>query len=99
MVRMMSVRSVNEGAIYEASYVKLREVSISYALPTKLVSKSGFLAGAKVSLVGRNLAMLYNTHGQIDPEINVRGGNLHGGLYYMTVPTARSVGFNVNLTF
>ncbi|MEM6697353.1 MAG: SusC/RagA family TonB-linked outer membrane protein [Bacteroidota bacterium] len=99
VVRRMSVRSVNEGAIYEASYVKLREVSVSYVLPTKLVSKSGFLAGAKVSLVGRNLAMLYNTHGQIDPEINVRGGNLHGGLYYMTVPTARSLGFNVNLTF
>lgn len=99
VTRMLSVRSVNEGAVYEASYVKLREVSLAYSLPQKLTSRLGFIKSAKLSLVGRNLAMLYNTHSQIDPEINTRGGNLVGSLYYATTPTTRSLGVNLNLAF
>ena len=99
VTRMLSVRSVNEGAIYNASYVKLREVSISYGLPKTITSKIGGIKSAKLSLVGRNVAMLYNTHSQIDPELNIYGGNLQGALYYATTPSARSLGVNLNLVF
>ena len=99
VTRMLSVRSVNEGAVYEASYVKLREVRLSYILPSSLMRKVGFIQSAKLSLVGRNIAMLYNTHSQIDPELNIYGGNLQGGLYYVTLPSTRSLGFNLNLVF
>lgn len=99
VTRMLSVRSVNEGAVFEASYVKLREVSLSYSLPSRLLSASKFIKGAKLSLVGRNVAMLYNTHSQIDPELNIYGGNLQGALYYVSLPSTRSVGFNLNLIF
>lgn len=99
VTRMLSVRSVNEGAIFEASYVKLRELSLSYSLPNKLLSASKFIKGAKLSIVGRNVAMLYNTHSQIDPELNIYGGNRQGALYYVSLPSTRSVGFNLNLTF
>lgn len=99
VTRMLSVRSVNEGAVFEASYVKLREVSLSYALPTKLLSASKFIKGARLSLVGRNVAMLYNTHSQIDPELNIYGGNLQGALFYVSLPSTRSVGLNLNLIF
>ena len=99
VTRMLSVRSVNEGAIFEASYVKLREVRIGYSLPSNVLSKLGFIKGATFFLVGRNIAMLYNTHPQIDPEVNIYGGNLIGALYYATIPTQRSLGFNVNLKF
>lgn len=99
VTRMLSVRSVNEGAIFEASYVKLRELSVSYSLPNKLLSASKFIKGAKLSIVGRNIAMLYNTHSQIDPELNIYGGNRQGALYYVSLPSTRSVGFNLNLTF
>ncbi len=99
VTRMLSVRSVNEGAINEASYIKLREVSIAYNLPQSLIEKIGFIQGIRLALVGRNVAMLYNTHSQIDPELNYYGGNLQGALYYVTLPSTRSLGFNVSLKF
>jgi len=99
VTRQLSVRSVNEGAVYDGSYIKLREVSLSYALPTTFTDKLGFISGARLSLVGRNLVMLYSEHSQIDPEFNVYGGNLQGGLYYVTLPSTRSMGVNLNLTF
>ncbi len=99
VTRQLSVRSVNEGAIFEATYVKLREVRIGYQLPSSWLSKTKFIKGARLSFVGRNVAMIYNTHPQIDPEINVRGGNLIGSLYYATIPTTRSLGFNFNVDF
>ncbi|MFK7923746.1 MAG: SusC/RagA family TonB-linked outer membrane protein [Bacteroidia bacterium] len=99
VTRMLSVRSVNEGAVYEASYVKLREVSLSYTLPASLIARIGLIKGASISAVGRNLLMLYNTHSQIDPELNIYGGNLQGALYYATLPSTRSLGFNLNLAF
>lgn len=99
VTRMLSVRSVNEGAIFDATYVKLRELSISYSLPSSLMSKVGFVKSARLSLTGRNLAMIYNGHGQIDPEMNIYGGNLQGALYYATLPSTRSLGFNLNVVF
>ena len=99
VTRMLSVRSANEGAVFEASYIKLREVSISYSVPRSIVDKVSFVQGARLSIVGRNVAMLYNTHSQIDPELNIRGGNLQGALYYTTIPSSRSIGFNLGLTF
>ncbi len=99
VTRMLSVRSVNEGAIFEASYIKLRELSLSYSLPSKILSASKFIKGAKLSIVGRNVAMLYNTHSQIDPELNLYGGNLQGALNYVSLPSTRSIGFNLNLIF
>lgn len=99
VTRMLSVRSVNEGAVFEATYVKLREVRIGYTLPATTLASIGIIKGASFSFVGRNVAMLYNSHPQIDPDINIYGGNLLGALYYMTIPSTRSLGVNVNLKF
>lgn len=101
VTRYLSVRSVNESAIYDASYIKLRELRVSYALPASLLSNfaNGFIKSAHVSFVGINVAMLWKNHPQMDPEVNVRGGNLQGGLLYRGIPSTRSLGFNVNLTF
>lgn len=99
VVGALSVRYANEGAIFDASYIKLREASISYALPNKVLDKLGFVRGASISLIGRNLAMIYSNHSNIDPEFNIYGGNLQGALLYTTVPSTRSFGVNLNLTF
>ena len=99
VTRQLSVRSVNEGAVYDGSYIKLREVSLSYGLPESFTQKIGFISGARISFVGRNVLMLYSKHSQIDPELNIYGGNLQGGLFYVTLPTTRSMGVNLNLTF
>ncbi len=99
VVRQLSVRSVNEGAVFEASYIKLREMSLTYTVPPSLLEKSKFINGLKLSIFGRNLAMIYNTHHQIDPELNIYGGNLQGALYYATVPSTRTIGANLNISF
>lgn len=99
VTRQLSVRSVNEGAVFDGSYIKLREISLSYTLPSTFLDKMGFISGARLSVVGRNVLMLYSNHSQIDPELNIYGGNLQGGLFYVTLPTTRSVGVNLNLTF
>lgn len=99
VVGALSVRFANEGAIFDASYVKLREASIRYQLPTKVTDRLGFIRGASISIIGRNLAMLYSNHENIDPEFNIYGGNLQGALFYTTIPSTRSLGVNLNLTF
>ncbi|MEM9259821.1 MAG: TonB-dependent receptor, partial [Bacteroidota bacterium] len=99
VVGALSVRFANEGAIFDASYVKLREASIRYQLPAKITDKLGFIRGASISIIGRNLAMLYSNHENVDPEFNIYGGNLQGALFYTTIPSTRSFGLNLNLTF
>ena len=95
----LSVRYANEGSIFDASFVKLREAAITFALPTALLDRVSFLRAASISVIGRNLAMLYSNHSQVDPEFNVLGGNLQGALSYTTIPSTRSFGVNLNLTF
>ncbi len=100
VTRMLSVRSVNEGAIFDASFIKLREIRVGYTFAANgILSKTRLIKGASISFVGRNIAMLYNTHSQIDPEISYYGGNLVGALNYATLPSTRSLGFNLNLKF
>ncbi|WP_069659457.1 SusC/RagA family TonB-linked outer membrane protein [Arcticibacter eurypsychrophilus] len=89
--------SINESNTYDASYVKLREVKLGYALPKKLISKVG-LYGATFSLVGRNLWIIHKNAPNIDPETASSAGNFQG-VESLTLPTTRSFGFNLNLKF
>ncbi|MCB0506244.1 MAG: SusC/RagA family TonB-linked outer membrane protein [Cyclobacteriaceae bacterium] len=84
--------------VEEASWVRLRDVSLSYKLSDKLVDKTPFKA-ASITLTGRNL-WLSTTYSGIDPETNLTG-NYNGGfgLEYYNMPNTKSYGFNINLTF
>ncbi len=87
----------NELHVYDASFVKLREVALTYKVPT---SKLGDLpvAGVDVSLTGRNLAILYKNTPYSDPEAGLSAGNVQGyqsGAY----PTTREVGLNLRVKF
>ena len=84
--------------IYDASYVKLREVSLSYSLPVNVVSRLKIVKGIDVSLLGRNLWIIHKNVPDADPEENLSAGNIHGyqsGVY----PTYRNYGFNVRFRF
>jgi TonB-linked SusC/RagA family outer membrane protein len=84
--------------IYDASYIKLREVAISYALPKTLVSKLKYFKGIDVSLVGRNLWIIDKDLPYADPEESISSGNLQGyqsGAY----PTTRTFTLNAKLRF
>jgi hypothetical protein len=87
----------NELHVYDASFVKLREVALTYQVPT---SQLGDLpvAGVDVSLIGRNLAILYKNTPYSDPEAGLSAGNVQGyqsGAY----PTLREVGLNLRVKF
>lgn len=92
-----NARTRHEASIFDASYVKLRELSLGYQIPSAIL-KGLFIKSAKVSLVGRNVAILFKNIPHVDPEFDRLGGNSYG-FGYGELPTARSIGFNVNLTF
>lgn len=91
------ITNVDEQFIYDASYVKLREVKLSYTLPGQWTKKIGF-QNATFSLVGRNLWIIHKNVPNIDPETAFNTGNAQG-LEDLSLPTARSYGFNLNLKF
>jgi TonB-linked SusC/RagA family outer membrane protein len=89
-----SGRQFHEAAVFDASYVKLREVSLTYTLPSRLFEKN-FLQSVSLSLIGRNLAILFKNTTHIDPEVSE--GRL--GYNYGQLPSTRSLGFNLNVKF
>ena len=90
--------NINEVGIFGAGYVKLREVTLGYSLPQALLERTKFIQSVKVSVVGRNLAILHKNTPHIDPEGDRYGGNLQGFVYGQ-LPSTRNVGFNVNIGF
>lgn len=82
--------------VYDASYVKLREVAIGYTLPSTFLSN--VFQKATISLVGRNLWIIDKNLPYSDPEAGLGAGNAQGyisGAY----PTLRTVGFKLDLDF
>lgn len=92
-----SFRTIDEANIFDASYVKLREVKLSYNLPTKWI-RSLSLQGVSVSLVGRNLWIIHRNVTDIDPEVAFNTGNGQG-LESLSNPTTRTYGINLNVKF
>lgn len=89
-------RNIAEGVMYDASFVKLREIQFGFTIPDKLFRGTPF-RGATISLVGRNLA-LWTKVPHVDPEVmSFSGGTALPGIEYMSIPSSRS--FGVNLSF
>lgn len=94
----LGYRQPNKGFIYDASFVKLREVAISYALPKNFVSRLRYFKGIDISLTGRNLWIIDKNLPYADPEESISSGNLQGyqsGAY----PTTRTITLNAKLRF
>lgn len=93
-----AINSPNENVIYDASFIKLREMNLTYSFDNSLFVGSKFVKGVDVSLVGRNLWIIYKNLPDADPEEIYSAGNIsghQGGAY----PTLKTLGFNVKLTF
>jgi TonB-linked SusC/RagA family outer membrane protein len=83
--------------VYDASYVKLREVSLTYSLPSSILGKS-FLRGVSFSAVGSNLWIIFKNLPYADPESGLGAGNLQG-FSTGSLPSTRDISFNVKLNF
>lgn len=90
-------QGITEEFVYDASFVKLRELSFAYNLPTSLFGNVP-IRGASISLVGRNLWTIFKNTPNIDPESSINNSNGQG-LDLNGYPYTRSFGFNLNIKF
>jgi len=88
---------IHEPFIYDASFIKLRELTLSYNLPDKITKKMKMRL-ASISLIGRNLWLIYSKVPNIDPESFHTNGNGQGYELY-SYPTRRSFGLSLNFKF
>jgi len=87
---------LSEAAIEDGSYVRLRELGVSYSLPAKWLSKT-FFKGINLSINSRNL-LLWTKYSGIDPETNLSGVSNSLGRDYFNMPNTKSVEFSLQLT-
>ncbi|MFC3197568.1 SusC/RagA family TonB-linked outer membrane protein [Parapedobacter deserti] len=86
-----------ESNSFDASFIKLRELTLGYRLPSKLIKKTP-LKSVHVNLVGRNL-LLFAKAPHIDPETSfVSGGTIVPGIENAQIPSTRSFGFDIKLS-
>ncbi|MBP6794175.1 MAG: SusC/RagA family TonB-linked outer membrane protein [Saprospiraceae bacterium] len=83
--------------LYDASYTKLRQITLGYSFPKKFIAKTP-IQNLTLSFVGRNLAILSKNVENIDPESSYTSGNAQG-LDYFGFPSTRSFGFNLKVGF
>ncbi|MDP1623985.1 MAG: SusC/RagA family TonB-linked outer membrane protein [Bacteroidales bacterium] len=90
-------RLPNKAFVYDATYVKLRQVSLSYSLPSAILEKS-FITGVTLTATAANLWIIFKNMPHADPESGLGAGNLQG---YSTgsLPTTRDFSLNLKLTF
>jgi hypothetical protein len=87
----------NKAFVYDAGFVKLREVAISYSLPTSWLGRTG-IKGLVISAVGSNLWIISKHLPYADPESGLAAGNVQG--YSIgSLPSTRDYGFNIKLNF
>ena len=90
-----AARNPSQLTTYDASYVKLREVSLVYNLPKNFL---GVFQNASLSLVGRNLWIIDKNLPYADPESGLGAGNGQGFIAG-SLPTTRSIGFKLDVSF
>jgi hypothetical protein len=84
--------------IYDASNIRLRELSLSYTLPG-YITEQGFIKKATISFIGRNLFFISNKAEVVDPEAASLGTGNAQGIEYGSNPGLRSYGFQLHLNF
>jgi hypothetical protein len=87
----------NKAHVYDASFVKLRNVTLSYDLPERIIRNS-FIKKFTISAIGRNLWIIHKNVPYSDPESGLSAGNIQGyqsGAY----PSIREIGASVKVQF
>jgi TonB-linked SusC/RagA family outer membrane protein len=89
---------VSENVVYDASFGKLREFSFGYTFNKAFLEKTPF-ESLSLSVVGRNLAILWSNVPNLDPEAAYTTSGGSQGLEFFSVPANRSIGFNLSANF
>jgi hypothetical protein len=92
--------AISENYVTSAAFWKVREVSLSYRIPSSLLTNTKIIKKASVGLVGRNLlTFLPKSNLYTDPEFNLGTGNAVGVNSIAITPPTRTYGVTVDLTF
>ncbi|HEX7411902.1 MAG TPA: hypothetical protein VF298_07155, partial [Bacteroidales bacterium] len=91
------VRLPNKAFVYDATYVKLRQISLSYSIPSSVLKKT-FITGVTLTAVASNVWIIFKNLPYADPESGLGAGNLQG--YSIgSLPSTRDFSLNLKLTF
>ncbi len=90
--------AITDNLVYDASFGKLRELSVGYSLPASMLDKTPFTA-LTIQLVGRNLALLWSNVPNIDPESGYTTAGGAQGLEFFAMPQTRNFGINLAASF
>jgi hypothetical protein len=94
---MSSATGAGDLAVYDATVLRLRELSAGIDIPTnKLGAK--FFSTARFTIFGRNL-FYYAPNSPVDPEVSTQGASNLRGLEFQSTPNARTVGASIRLGF
>jgi len=88
---------LSEDAIEDGSFIRLREVGLTYSMPSRLFKK-GFISGLNFGVSARNL-LLFTKYSGIDPETNLSGADAALGRDYFNMPNTKGYVFNLQVTF
>ncbi|MEG1236644.1 SusC/RagA family TonB-linked outer membrane protein [Flavobacterium plurextorum] len=92
------LKSISSTFIYDASFIKLRQIILGYTLPVDKIRGLSKLQGASISFIARNLFILYKKTPNVDPESVFSAGNAQG-VEQFGVPKTRSFGLSLNIKF
>ena len=88
--------------VFDGSYLKLKDLYITYTIPASRFTKSSLVKAFNVSLVGSNVAILWlheSNIARVDPESSLGSGNDGVGLESNAYMPTRSIGLKVGITF
>ena len=88
--------------VFDGSYLKLKDLYITYTIPASRFTKSSLVKAFNVSLVGSNVAILWlheSNIARVDPESSLTSGNDGVGLESNSYMPTRSIGLKVGITF
>ncbi len=96
MALAQNVSAVN---VLNGDFIKLRQLTITYSLPSKMLENVPVFKGASISLVGRNLLVLMKKTDNMDPEAGFSSTVRYAGIEGTSLPSTRTMGVNLNLKF
>jgi len=90
---------IHERHLFDASYIKLQDVSLTYRFTPEVVKSLKYIQGMTLSLTGYNLAVLKGSVPNLDPEVSLGRFNAGQGLESGALPSARRFGLRLNIKF
>ncbi|MDR1557865.1 MAG: SusC/RagA family TonB-linked outer membrane protein, partial [Tannerellaceae bacterium] len=89
---------ITEHYVYDATNIRLRELSIGYSLPRNILKPLSVVKSADLSLIARNL-FFFKNNAPYDPDGTLSVGNGLQGVDVFGLPSSRSFGFNLKINF